>query len=208
MAHNIVIGIAGGTASGKTTIAQAIENAFHKEEVLIIRQDNYYQSQDHLTAEERKLVDFDHPNAFDFDLLYAHIEKLRNGDSVEQPIYDFTTHTRSTKKVIASPARVIVLEGILVFEDPRLIKLMDVKVFIDTEADLRFIRRLLRDTAERGRTIEQSIEQYLRTARPGHERFVEPAKKKADIIIPYKDHNTVAIEMLIDKIRYIISQNK
>lgn len=201
---NIIIGIGGGTASGKTTIAHSIENAFSSKEVIIIKQDNYYKSQDHLTEEERIRVDYDHPNAFDFDLLVEQITALRDGISIEQPQYDFTCHTRSSETLSIEPAKVIIIEGILVFSDDRLINLMDIKVFVDTEADLRFIRRLLRDTAERGRTINQSITQYIETAKPGHDRFVEPSKKKADIIIPYTNHNTVAIDMLIDKVRYII----
>ena len=205
---NILIGIAGGTASGKTTIAQAIESAFCSEEVIIVRQDNYYNSQDHLTFEERISTDYDHPNAFDFDLLKDHLKSLSEGKTIEQPIYSFNTHTRSSETKTIIPSRVIILEGILSFADNSLTELMDIKVFVETEADLRFIRRLLRDTVERGRTIEQSINQYLATAKPGHDQFVEPSKKKADIIIPYTDHNTVAIDMLIDQVRYIVSKNK
>ncbi len=205
---NIVIGIAGGTASGKTTIAQAIERSFSRNEVVILRQDNYYNSQDHITLEERLSTNYDHPNAFDFELLRDHLKLLSEGKIIEQPIYNFTTHTRSSETHKIIPSRVIILEGILSFADSSLMDLMDIKVFIDTEADLRFIRRLLRDTVERGRTIEQSINQYLATAKPGHDQFIEPSKKKADIIIPYTDHNTVAIDMLIDHVRYIVSQNK
>ncbi|MDK2817972.1 MAG: uridine kinase [Spirochaetota bacterium] len=205
---NIVIGIAGGTASGKTTIAQAIERSFSRNEVVILRQDNYYNSQDHITLEERLSTNYDHPNAFDFELLRDHLKLLSEGKIIEQPIYNFTTHTRSSNTHKIIPSRVIILEGILSFADNSLMDLMDIKVFIDTEADLRFIRRLLRDTVERGRTIEQSINQYLATAKPGHDQFIEPSKKKADIIIPYTDHNTVAIDMLIDHVRYIVSQNK
>ena len=205
---NIVIGIAGGTASGKTTIAQAIERSFSRNEVVILRQDNYYNSQDHITLEERLSTNYDHPNAFDFELLRDHLKLLSEGKIIEQPIYNFTTHTRSSETHKIIPSRVIILEGILSFADSSLMDLMDIKVFLDTEADLRFIRRLLRDTVERGRTIEQSINQYLATAKPGHDQFIEPSKKKADIIIPYTDHNTVAIDMLIDHVRYIVSQNK
>ena len=205
---NIVIGIAGGTASGKTTIAQAIERSFSRNEVVILRQDNYYNSQDHITLEERLSTNYDHPNAFDFELLRDHLKLLSEGKIIEQPIYNFTTHTRSSETHKIIPSRVIILEGILSFADSSLMDLMDIKVFIDTEADLRFIRRLLRDTVERGRTIEQSINQYLATAKPGHDQFIEPSKKKADIIIPYTDHNTVAIDMLIEHVRYIVTENK
>ncbi|MGL4367608.1 MAG: uridine kinase [Brevinemataceae bacterium] len=204
---NIVIGIAGGTASGKTTIARAIGTSFSEDDVVIIRQDNYYKSQHHLSLEERISVDYDHPNAFDFDLLCTHMNLLRNGIEISQPLYDFTKHIRSDETTCVKPGKVIIVEGILVFADERLLKLMDIKVFVDTEADLRFIRRLLRDTVERQRTLDQSITQYLATAKPGHDQFVEPSKKKADIIIPYKDHNTVAIDMLIDQINYIITKN-
>lgn len=203
---NILIGIAGGTASGKTTIAKAIDDAFEAHEVIIIRQDNYYRAQDHLNTEERLKTNYDHPNAFDFELLKMHLKLLLKGESIEQPNYDFTLHNRSKITSTTSPSRVIVLEGILSLADSELNSLMDIKVFVDTEADLRFIRRLLRDTAERGRTVEQSIQQYLDTAKPGHDTFVEPSKKLADIIIPYTSHNTVAINMLIDKVRFIVSQ--
>lgn len=203
---NILIGIAGGTASGKTTIAKAIDDAFEAHEVIIIRQDNYYRAQDHLKTEERLQTDYDHPNAFDFELLKMHLKQLLQGETIQQPNYDFTLHTRSPITTTTYPSRVIVLEGILSFADLELNKLMDIKVFVDTEADLRFIRRLLRDTSERGRTVEQSIQQYLATAKPGHDTFVEPSKKLADIIIPYTSHNTVAINMLIDKVRFIVSQ--
>ncbi|MGL4562865.1 MAG: uridine kinase [Brevinema sp.] len=207
MNKNIIIGIAGGTASGKTTIAHSIEKAFSSDEVVIIKQDNYYKSQEHLSESERVNVDYDHPNAFDFDLLVEQMSQLKKSHPIEQPNYDFTQHTRIDKKTIVNPAKVIIIEGILVFADLRLTNLMDIKVFVDTEADLRFIRRLLRDTTERGRTIQQSITQYIETAKPGHDRFIEPSKKMADLIIPYTIHNTVAINMLIDKVRYIIQQH-
>ena len=169
---NILIGIAGGTASGKTTIAQAIESAFCSDDVVIVRQDNYYNSQDHLTFEERISTDYDHPNAFDFDLLKEHLKLLSEGKTIEQPIYSFNTHTRSNETKTITPSRVIILEGILSFADNSLVDLMDIKVFVETEADLRFIRRLLRDTVERGRTIEQSINQYLATAKPDRKSVV------------------------------------
>ncbi|MGL4393898.1 MAG: uridine kinase [Brevinema sp.] len=206
MNKNIIIGIAGGTASGKTTIAYSIEKAFSIDEVVIIKQDNYYKSQDHLSEAERVNTDYDHPNAFDFDLLVEQMTMLKNGQAIEQPNYDFTQHTRLKETTHVEPAKVIIIEGILVFAETRLTNLMDIKVFVDTEADLRFIRRLLRDTAERGRTIDQSIHQYVETAKPGHDRFIEPSKKLADIIIPYTHHNTVATKMLIDKVHYIIQQ--
>ncbi|MGL5253440.1 MAG: uridine kinase [Brevinema sp.] len=200
-----VIGIAGGSASGKTTIAHAIEEAFKTESVIIIRQDNYYKPQDHLSLEDRKYTNYDHPEAFDFPLLCSDIQALKEGKNIEQPQYDYTHHTRSPNTVSTSSASVIIVEGIILFEHPELASLMDIKVFVETAADLRFIRRLLRDTSERGRTVEQSIKQYLSTARPGHDAFVEPSRAKADIIIPYTVHNTVGIEMLVDKIRYLLS---
>lgn len=202
---NLIIGIAGGTASGKTTIAETINKAFSDNEVVIIRQDNYYKSQDHLTLEERIETNYDHPDAFDFKLLTEQILALQNGQKIQQPLYDFTVHTRAQNTICVAPSKVIILEGILVFADEQLLNAMDIRVFVDTEADLRFIRRLLRDTTERGRTQEQSITQYLKTAKPGHDQFVEPSKKKAHIIIPYTTHNTVAVDMLIDQINYILS---
>lgn len=203
---NTVIGIAGGSASGKTTIAKSIEQSFNPSHVVILRQDNYYKPQDHLSVEERKFTNYDHPDAFDYPLLYRHLCNLRDGIAIEQPLYDFTMHTRSQTTCLIEPADVVIIEGIMIFDEKNIAGLMDIKVFVETDADLRFIRRLLRDTSERGRTVEQSIQQYLATARPGHESFVEPARKKADIIIPYTVHNTVAVEMLIDKISYLISQ--
>ena len=200
-----VIGIAGGSASGKTTIARAIEKAFETESVIIIRQDNYYRPQDNLSLEERKYTNYDHPDAFDFPLLCSDIRALKDGKPVEQPQYDYTHHTRSSNTICTPSASVIIVEGIILFDHPELAALMDIKVFVETAADLRFIRRLLRDTSERGRTVEQSIHQYLATARPGHDAFVEPSRAKADIIIPYTIHNTVGVEMLVDKIRYLLT---
>lgn len=204
---NTVIGISGGSASGKTTVAHAIGQAFEPSQVVILRQDNYYKPQDELSPEERKFTNYDHPSAFDFALLGSHLKDLKAGRSVQQPLYDYTLHTRSGRETLLEPAAVIIIEGIMLFDEEQLAGLMDIKVFIETDADLRFIRRLLRDTAERGRSLEQSIQQYLSTARPGHEAFVEPARRKADIIIPYATHNTVGINMLIDKIRYLISRS-
>ena len=200
---NVLIGIAGGTASGKTTIARAIEAAFSEDEVVIVRMDNYYKSQDHLSMDDRVKTDYDHPDAFDMDLLREQLQDLIDNKSIEHPIYDFTIHTRSSKKQKMNPCQVIILEGILVLTEPKIVDLMDIKVFVDTEADLRFIRRLLRDTTERERSIHQSIAQYLDTAKPGHDQFVEPSKKRADIIVPYVEHNTVAVKMLIDQISYL-----
>ncbi len=200
---NVLIGIAGGTASGKTTIARAIEVAFSEDEVVIVRMDNYYKSQDHLSMDDRVKTDYDHPDAFDMDLLREQLQDLIDNKSIEHPIYDFTIHTRSSKKQKMNPCQVIILEGILVLTEPKIVDLMDIKVFVDTEADLRFIRRLLRDTTERERSIHQSIAQYLDTAKPGHDQFVEPSKKRADIIVPYVEHNTVAVKMLIDQISYL-----
>lgn len=208
MSKNILIGIGGGTASGKTTIAGAIKSSFSDKEVIIIRQDNYYKSQDFITLEERIKTNYDHPNAFDMELLEKHLTALINGKSINHPVYDFTTHTRAKETKHVEPGNVIILEGILALSDERILDIMDIKVFVDTEADLRFIRRLLRDTIERERTMEQSINQYIETAKPGHDQFVELSKIKADIIIPYQNHNTVAVEMLIDKIQYILLHKK
>ena len=206
MSKNLIIGIAGGTGSGKTTITNVIEQTFQKK-INIIPQDNYYKDFRNLNFEERKKINYDHPNAFDIELLIEHIYNLKNGLPVDMPIYDFTTHSRSDKVNQVNPTDIIVIEGILIFENQRLRDLMDIKIFVDTDADLRLLRRIKRDIEERGRSLDSVIEQYTNTVRPMHIEFVEPSKKFADVIIPEGGFNKIGINMIISQIKQI-QQNK
>lgn len=208
MSKPTVIGIAGGSASGKTSVATLLMKAFEeKKSVIIIRQDDYYRDQSHLSFQERLKTNYDHPLAFDNDLLVKHIHMLMNGESIEKPTYDYVNHTRSAITEIIHPCDVLVIEGLFVLEDEEIRKLLDMKLYIDTDADIRFIRRLRRDVSERGRTIDNVCEQYMNTVRVMHEAFVEPSKRYADVIIPEGSHNTVAIDLLLTKIRSIIEHN-
>ncbi len=202
----MIIGICGGTGSGKTTVAQRILEAVGADRVVYLQQDSYYKDLSHMPLEERHTLNFDHPDAIDTDLLIAHIEELRAGRAVEQPVYDFTTHTRRPETRHIEPRPIILVEGILVFENPRLRSLMDLKIFVDTADDIRFIRRLLRDISERGRTVESVIKQYLETVRPMHLEFVEPSKRYADIIIPEGGYNVVGIDLIIEKIKAYLAE--
>src|SRR3954463_9172907 len=197
----MIIGICGGTGSGKTTVANRILESVSASEVAFIQQDSYYRNLKDLPVDYRNAVNFDHPDALDNDLLAHHIKKLRAGGSVELPLYDFKTHTRLNETVLIEPKPIVIIEGILIFTDPRLLEQMDIKVFVDTPDDIRFIRRLRRDVAERGRTVDSVIEQYLATVRPMHMQFVEPSKRHADVIIPEGGHNLVSIDLLSGKIR-------
>ncbi|MCI5613778.1 MAG: uridine kinase [Agathobacter sp.] len=202
----IFIGIAGGTGSGKTTLADRLVDSFGRDEVSIIRHDNYYKRHDEMTYEERCKLNYDHPDAFDNDLLREHLLQLKEGKTVEVPVYDYTIHNRSNEveKVVSAP--VIVLEGILIFQEPMISELMDIKVFVDTDADVRILRRIQRDVEERGRSLQSVISQYLTTVKPMHEQFVEPSKRKADIIIPEGGENKVALDMLIQRVKKHLSQ--
>ena len=201
----ILIGIAGGTASGKTSIAVKIKEEFKDvKSVLIIRQDDYYKDQSHLTMEERYRTNYDHPFAFDNDLLISQLKMLMNGQSVQRPTYDFVVHNRSDITVTMDPAEVILLEGLFVLENEELRKLEHIKVFVDTASDIRFIRRLLRDVKERGRSLDSVVNQYVSTVRVMHDSFIEPTKKYADIIIPEGGSNMVAIDLLTTKISSIL----
>ncbi|MBR2761127.1 MAG: uridine kinase [Solobacterium sp.] len=201
----ILIGIAGGTASGKTSIAEKIKEEFKDvKSVLIIRQDDYYKDQSHLTMEERYRTNYDHPFAFDNDLLISQLKKLMSGESVQRPTYDFVVHNRSDVTVTMEPAEVILLEGLFVLENEELRKLEHIKVFVDTASDIRFIRRLLRDVKERGRSLDSVVNQYVSTVRVMHDSFIEPTKKYADIIIPEGGSNMVAIDLLTTKISSIL----
>lgn len=201
----IIIGVAGGSGSGKTTVAKEIYKNFPGQSIAIIEQDAYYKAQDHKTMEERLETNYDHPLAFDHDLLITHLHELLHFRPIEKPVYDYTVHTRSDKIIPVEPIDVIILEGILILDDERLRELMDIKVFVDTDSDLRIIRRLLRDTEERGRSLTSVIEQYLTVVRPMHNQFVEPSKRYADLIIPEGGQNSVAIDLMVTKIRAILN---
>jgi len=197
----MIIGISGGTGSGKTTVANRILESVSADEVLFIQQDLYYRNLKDMPLDYRNQANFDHPDALDNDLLVNHLKKLRAGGPVELPIYDFRTHTRLPDTTRINPKPIVIVEGILIFAEPRLLEQMDIKVFVDTPDDIRFIRRLRRDLAERGRTLDSVIEQYLATVRPMHMQFVEPSKRHADVIIPEGGHNIVSIDLLSGKIR-------
>ncbi len=203
---SIVIGIAGGSGSGKTTLANNIKEEFESE-ILVLSHDYYYKQHDELTLEERKGLNYDHPNAFDTELLIEHIKKLKNGESIERPEYSFVKHNRESFTVKMEPKKIILVEGILIFENKELVDLMDIKVFVDTDADIRFIRRLLRDVQDRGRTIDSVINQYCDTVKPMHEQFVEYSKKNADIIVPKGGNNLVALNMIREQIKNILFSN-
>jgi uridine kinase len=203
----VVIGIAGGTGSGKTTVAEAIVRRIGPERIALIQQDSYYKDQSHLPMEERVRINYDHPDSIDTALLIRHLQELIAGGPVEVPIYDFTTYTRTPHTRRVEPRPVILVEGILVFVEKALRDLFDIKIYVDADPDIRFIRRLQRDLAERGRTLESVIQQYLSTVRPMHLEFVEPSKRYADIIIPEGGFNTVALDMIIARIRAMLEEN-
>ncbi|MFJ7950021.1 uridine kinase [Lysinibacillus sp. NPDC096418] len=200
----VVIGIAGGSCSGKTSVTHAIYDVFRGHSVVVIEQDFYYKDQSHLTFEERLGTNYDHPLAFDNDLLIEHINKLLERQAIDKPVYDYVQHTRAKEVVHVEPVDVIILEGILVLEDARLRELMDIKLYVDTDSDLRIIRRIMRDIKERGRTTDSVIEQYLSAVRPMHNLFIEPTKRYADIIIPEGGDNEVAIDLMVTKIKTIL----
>ncbi|MDY0408541.1 uridine kinase [Virgibacillus soli] len=203
----VVIGVAGGSGSGKTSVTRSICNRFSDKTILVIEQDYYYKDQSHLPFEERLQTNYDHPLAFDNDLLIKHLNDLMQGKTIDKPVYDYKIHTRSDKTIPVEYKEVIIVEGILILEDPRLVDLMDIKVFVDTDADLRIIRRLLRDINERGRSLESVIDQYINSVRPMHLQFVEPTKRYADIIIPEGGENHVAIDIMATKIETILTRN-
>ena len=196
----ILIGIAGGTGSGKTSVSKAISAEFSTSEVALIQQDSYYKDLKHLSFEEREKINFDHPDAVDFGHLYDDLKRLISGESVNIPLYDYTTHTRKIETVEIGNHHIIVLEGILALFDEKIRTLMDIKLYVDTPDDIRIIRRIKRDINKRERTFESVIEQYYKTVRPMHEQFVEPSKKHADVIIPEGAHNKVAIDIIRTKL--------
>ena len=199
MENVLVIGIAGGSGSGKTTLAQNILKHFEGR-ISILRHDDYYKSQDSIPMEERVKTNYDHPHAFDTDLLIEHIDKLKNGEDILSPTYDYTNHTRAKQTREVKASKVVVLEGILILENTELRNRLDMKIFVDTDADVRILRRILRDVKERGRSLDSVIGQYLTTVKPMHEAFVEPSKRYADLIVPIGGENLVALGMIIDRI--------
>lgn len=201
----LVIGIAGGSGSGKTTVAQEILQRVGPDRIAYIQHDSYYKDLTGLPPAQRAEVNFDHPNSLETELLISHIEKLKNGQAIEVPIYDFSTHSRTEKTFTVNPRGVIVVEGILIFADATLRTLFDVKIFVDTDADVRLMRRLQRDITERGRTVESVIKQYQSTVRPMHLEFVEPSKRYADVIIPEGGFNTAALDMVVARIESLLN---
>ncbi|MBE5972497.1 MAG: uridine kinase [Lachnoclostridium sp.] len=200
MGKVLVIGIAGGSGSGKTTLTNQIVSRF-SDEVTVVTHDNYYKAHDEMTYEERCRLNYDHPNAFDTELMIEHLKQLKNGQSVECPIYDYTIHNRSKNTLTIAPAKVIIVEGILIFENKELCEQMDIRIFVDTDDDLRIIRRIRRDVMERARSLDSVINQYMETVKPMHEQFVEPSKKNASIIVPEGGRNEVALNMILNQVR-------
>ncbi len=201
----LIIGIAGGTGSGKTTVANAIVARVGRERIAWLQQDQYYREQSDQPLSVRARVNYDHPDSLETELLVEHLKKLRAGDSVETPVYDFAQHNRTTQTRRVEPRTVILVEGILIFADPELRKLFDVKIFVDTDADVRLIRRLQRDMSERGRTFDSVIQQYQETVRPMHLEFVEPSKRYADVIVPEGGFNTVALDMIVTRVEALLA---
>lgn len=202
----MIIGICGGTGSGKTTIARKIVDAVGKENVILVEQDSYYRNLSDMPLDERHQANFDHPDAIDSDMLVNHLKRLKGGHAIEMPVYDFKSHTRSDVTEHIDPKPVVLVEGILIFSETRVLDILDVRVFVDTPDDIRFIRRLRRDIAERGRTVESVVAQYFATVRPMHFEFVEPSKRNADIIIPEGGNTDIGIEFLCSKIREELSR--
>ena len=196
----MIIGIAGGTGSGKTTITDRLAERFAGH-VSVVRHDNYYKAHHDMTYEERSQLNFDHPDAFDTDMLIEHLKLLKQGRSIHCPVYDYSIHDRSEETILIEPTKVIVVEGILIFCEPKLCEQMDIKIFVDTDADVRILRRIRRDVQERERSLDSVINQYLTTVKPMHEQFVEPSKRRADVIIPEGGENQVALEMVIQRVR-------
>lgn len=201
-----VIGVAGGTASGKTTVSRRIWEAVGREHIAYIQHDNYYKDQSHLSPEDRALTNYDHPDSLETSLMVRHLRELRAGRPVDIPVYDFSIHNRSKETLRINPAKVVLVEGILIFAEPALRELMDMRIFVDTDADIRFIRRLRRDMVERGRTLDSVVKQYLATVRPMHMEFVEPSKRYADVIVPQGGDNRVAMEMIASRIQALLNE--
>lgn len=209
MEDMLIIGIAGGSGSGKSTVAEIILNAFGEDNVTVIRHDDYYKALDELTYEERCKINYDCPDAFDTALMAEHLKDLKCGKEVICPVYDYKVHNRSKEVRVVKPTKVLLIDGILILSDDALRQTMDIKIFVDTDDDIRILRRIKRDMNQRKRSLESIMSQYLTTVKPMHEAFVEPSKKFADIIIPEGAHNTVAMEMLLNRVaRHIENQDK
>ena len=196
----LVIGIAGGTGSGKTTLMDNLVRRFG-DQVTVLSHDNYYRRRDDMTMEQRRQVNYDEPDALETDLMVEHLDQLRRGEAIECPVYDFTQHNRSDRTITIVPKRVIIVEGILIFENEALRDLMDIRIFVDTDADVRLGRRILRDVEERGRTLQSVLEQYETTVKPMHEKYVEPSKKHANLVVPEGGRNYVALDMILSRIQ-------
>jgi uridine kinase len=204
MKNPVLIGVAGGSGSGKSTVAGELFRQFQYDSVAMIEQDSYYKDQSHLSAEDRAKTNYDHPLAFDNDLLLFHLQELLQGKAIDKPIYDFKAHNRKQEVLRVEPKDVIILEGMLILEDERIRDLMDIKVFVDTDADVRIVRRIVRDIEERGRSLDSVVNQYLSVVRPMHLQFIEPTKRYADVIIPEGGYNRVALDLLSTKISNIL----
>lgn len=200
MEQRIVLGIAGGTGSGKTTLAKGIKNALGNDAILLCH-DYYYNKNTDMAYEERCVLNYDHPESLETDLLIRHVRELRRGCAVERPVYSFVTHTRLEETIEVKPAKVIIIEGVLLFENPELRSIMDIKVYVDTDSDIRLTRRIKRDVNERGRSLDSVLEQYVSTVKPMHEQFVEPSRKYADVIIPEGGYNQVVLSMITDRLK-------
>ncbi len=207
MSDVMVIGIAGGTGSGKTTITRKLIECFG-EDVSVIHHDNYYKAHHNMSYEERSKLNYDHPNAFDTDLLIRDLRQLKKGKTIQCPVYDYSIHDRTDRFVEIKPTRVVIVEGILIYEDRELCREMDIKIFVDTDADERILRRIVRDVRDRGRSLESVIDQYLTTVKPMHEQFVEPSKRRADVIIPGGGHNQVALKMVVERVRAHLAEQE
>ncbi len=203
-----IIGVAGGTASGKTTLVKQLQDAFVEEDVLTLCYDYYYKEHSELPLEERSKLNYDHPNAFETDLFIKHIKALQNGETIERPVYSFSEHNRIDQTITVKPAKVIILDGILLFENKELRELMDMKIFVDTDDDIRLARRLVRDVQERGRDMNSVLNQYFSTVKPMHRDFVEPSKRYANIIVPAGGLNPVALNLLIENIQALINKSE
>ena len=204
MTKPFLLGVAGGSGSGKTTVAERLAGLIGGSELALVRLDAYYRDRNHLPVEERAAINYDHPDAFDWPLLLDHVQALLDGLEVQVPVYDFATYLRLRDRVALAPARVVVVEGILVLYEPELRERFDLRVFVDTDADVRFIRRLERDLAERERSVESVIEQYLDTVRPSHDQFIEPSKRYADVIVPHGGLNVPALDVLLARVRELL----
>ena len=207
MGKVLVIGIAGGSGSGKTTLTNQIASRFG-DDVTVITHDNYYKAHDEMTYDERSRLNYDHPNAFDTELMIEHLKILKEGQPIECPIYDYTIHNRSKNTMVITPGKVIIVEGILIFENKELCDQMDIRIYVDTDDDLRIIRRIRRDVMERARSLDSVINQYLDTVKPMHEQFVEPSKKNASIIVPEGGRNEVALRMILNQIRSHLAETE